>query len=216
MNPAICLYHSTKIEGPDEVSRYDDIVEYAGLKTEQDIPCIRKLKNLLREEGHDEQYIEERALEVCDLPKEYLLRTEFDELLDRERGVYFVKKEENIIGARGAAYETVEVPAEFIPCKCNEYDYDKSNELWELLLAEHFPYSQYPDNVKKIMEKEGPMGVQDYKFELAEEILSSGRPLSNEKFYDRSEVICDCDVPAEIIEPLDEQAIGSCRINRDD
>jgi len=132
----------------------------------------------------------------CQVPSIHA-RAELDNILGREESVYFIKDSRYKIYS--PEYNNViEVPAEFIPCKCTEDDYEKENNLYDWI------YANYSDNSSSSPEEE--------IWKATDMVKESMRPL-DDKFNDyTTEVLCPCHIPANIIRYFNANSIGSCRI----
>ena len=206
-NPHICLYHALPSQFLDTVVKDVGLNPHATIREMQQVrEEIMEKYNL--DEG-DEDEIEGKMDEVEYLPKEVLVRQQFDEMLDRNQdAIYFHKKWTNL--ANAGDMMSVKVPAEHIPGKCIEYDYEESNKLWDMLLAQYSMWADYDFGTDDTMEQIDMMYTQ------ANKIKATARPLTNKKFYKSSEVLCPCRIPSEIIFELDEKGYGSCRLPNKD
>nr|BDI55186.1 MAG: hypothetical protein [uncultured archaeon] len=191
LNPEICLYHTTQAD------RLMDILK-KGLDPYSVKTCERGIYEAVEEEGiTDEDEISE-WLSECRVPSVHA-RGELDSVLNRQESVYFVKDEDNIL--RTPSLDTVvEVPAELIPCKCVEDNYELENELYDLIYGSYSDYSPSPD--------------QEEIWAKTEEVEATIRPLDIKKNPYTTEVLCPCHIPANIIKPYRTNKIGSCVIKK--
>lgn len=184
-NPPICLYHSTTEEKLPKI-----LME--GLDPYSIRRCEESMREIAEEEGISEERMWE-MMDMCEAPS-IRAREELDELLGREEGIYFVKDENDIVSHEAI----VEVPAEFIPCRCIEDNYDIENDLYTLL------YDSYSSR--------SPMPSQEEIWDVTEEVEKSIRYLDKKENSYTTEVICPCEIPPEIIVPYGSEKFGSCKI----
>jgi len=189
LNPEICLFHHTQPNSLEQILNYG--LDPYSMKT-----CERGVYEAAEAEGiTDEEEIGEWLAE-CQVPSIHA-RTELDDALSRRESVYFIKNKENMF-AHPTINTVVEVPAELIPCKCTEDNYELENELYD------FIYGQYSDW--------SPSTDEEVIWKAIEKVEASMRPLDTKKNDYTTEVLCPCHIPPEIIAPYSSNKYGSCRV----
>lgn len=192
LNPEVCLYHTTQADRLTDVLTKG--LDPYGVKT-----CERGIYEAAEEEGiTDEDEISE-WLSECQVPSVHA-RTELDEVLGRPESVYFVKNKDDIL-RNPTANTVIEVPAELIPCKCIEDNYELENELDDLI------YGSYSDFA--------PSADEEEVWTKTEEVEKSMRPLDTKINPYTTEVLCPCHIPSNIIKPYRANMLGSCRIKKE-
>ncbi len=193
LNPEVCLYHTTQAD------RLTHILT-KGLDPYSVKTCERGVHDAAAEEGiTDEDEINE-WLSECEVPSVHA-RIELDEALGRQESVYFVKNENNIL-KNPSVNTVIEVPAELIPCKCTEDNYELENELYDLIYGGYSDYS--------------PSADQEEIWAKTDEVEATMRPLDTKINPYTTEVLCPCHIPPEIIRPYRTNKFGSCKVNKKD
>jgi hypothetical protein len=188
-NPEVCLFHTTSDDRLAQI--FKNGLDPYSVKT-----CEKGVYDAAEEEGITDEEEISNWLSECQVPSVHA-RTELDSVLNREESVYFIKDERYKIFS--PKHDNVlEVPAELIPCKCIEDNYELENTLYDWI------YANYSDFSSSSPEEE--------IWKATDDVLATQRPLDDKFNKYTTEVLCPCPIPAKIIRHFKVDSIGSCKI----